>query len=66
MLKNDSVGVKLLTRLKLQNFSHLNENNFCHNVIDYVNPMCDFGAKSETSSPIFLRCQFFANERQKL
>ena len=66
MLKNDSVGVKLLTRLKLQHFSHLNENNFCHNVIDYVNPMCDFGAKSETTSPIFLPCQFFANERQKL
>ena len=66
MLKSNSVGDKLLTRLKLLYFSHLNENNFCHNVIDYVNPMCDFGAKSETTSPIFLRCQFFANERQKL
>ena len=28
--------------------------------------MCDCGAETGTTSPFFLRCQFFANERQKL
>ena len=28
--------------------------------------MCDYGAETETTSHFFLRCQFFANERQKL
>ena len=28
--------------------------------------MCDCGAETETISHFFLRCQFFANERQKL
>ena len=28
--------------------------------------MCDCGAETETTGHFFLRCQFFANERQKL
>ena len=28
--------------------------------------MCDCGAETETICHFFLRCQFFANERQKL
>ena len=28
--------------------------------------MCDRGAETEANSQFFLRCQFFANERQKL
>ena len=28
--------------------------------------MCDCGAETGTISHFFLRCQFFANERQKL
>ena len=28
--------------------------------------MCDCGAETETTSHFFLRCQFFAIERQKL
>ena len=28
--------------------------------------MCDCGAETEATSHFFLRCQFFANERQKL
>ena len=28
--------------------------------------MCDCGAETETTSHFFLRCQFSANERQKL
>ena len=31
-----------------------------------MSPMCDCGAETETTSHFFLRCQFFANERQKL
>ena len=27
--------------------------------------MCDSGAELETTSHFFLRCEFFANERQK-
>ena len=44
-------------------FSHLNEQKFCHNFKDCVIPMCDCGAET---SHFFLRCQFFPNERQKL
>ena len=47
-------------------FSHLNEHKYCHNFKDCVSPMCDCGAETETTSHFFLRCQFFANERQKL
>ena len=28
--------------------------------------MCECGAETETTSHYFLRCQFFANKRQKL
>ena len=62
---HDPVGVKLLTRLRLQ-FSHLNEHKFCHNFKDFVSPMCDCGAETETASHFYLRCQIFANERQNL
>ena len=30
-----------------------------------MSPMCNSGAETETTSHFFLRCQFFANERQK-
>ena len=62
---NDPVGVKLLTKLRVQ-LSHLSEDKFRHNFKDCVSPMCDCGAETETTSHFFLRCQFFANERQKL
>ena len=58
------VGVKMLTRLRLQ-FSHLNEHKFRHNFKDCVSPMCDCGAETETISHFFLRYQFFSNERKK-
>ena len=60
---HDPVGVKLLTRLRLQ-FSHLNEHKFRHNFKDCMSPMCDSGAATETTSHFLLRCQFFGNERQ--
>ena len=62
---HDPVGVKLLTRPRLQ-FSHLNEHKFRHNFKDCVSPMCDCGAEKETTSHFFLPCQLFANEREKL
>ena len=62
---HDPVGVKLLARLRLQ-FSHLNEHKSRHNLKDCLSPMCDCGAETGTISHFFLRCQFFANERQKL
>ena len=31
-----------------------------------MSPKCDCGAETETTSHFFFRCQFFANERQKL
>ena len=62
---HDPVGVKLLTKLRLQ-LSHLNEHKFRHNFKDFVSSLCDCGAEIETTSHFFLRCQFFANKRQKL
>ena len=62
---HDPVGVKLLTRLRLQ-FSHLNEPKLRHNFKECVSPMCDCGAETETIGHFFLHCQFFANEIQKL
>ena len=62
---HDQVGVKLVARLRLQ-LSHLNEHKFRHNFNDCVSPMCDCGGETKTTSHFFLRCQFLANERQKL
>ena len=62
---HDPVDVKLLTRLRLK-LSHLNEHKYRHNFKDYVSPMCDCAAETETTSHFFLRGRFFANERQKL
>ena len=46
---HDPLGAKMLTRLRLQ-FSHLNKHKFRHNFKDYVSPMCDFGAETETTT----------------
>ena len=62
---HNPVGVKLLTRLWLQ-FSHLNEHKFRHYSKEWFIPMCDCGAETKITSHFFLRCQYFANERQKL
>ena len=60
---HDPAGVKLLSRLK---FSHLNEHKFRHNFKDALSPMCDCGSKTETTDHFFLRCPFFAINKQKL
>ena len=62
---HDPVGVKLLTRLRLQ-LSHLNEHKLYHNFKECERPMCDCGAETEAIGHFFLRWQFLANERQNL
>ena len=62
---HDPVGVKLLSRLRLK-FSHLNEHAFRHNFKYASSPMCDCGSETKTTDHFFLRCPFFAENRQKL
>ena len=62
---HDLAGVKLLSRLRLK-FSHLNEHKFRHNFKDALSPMCDCGSETERTDHFFLRCTFFAINRQKL
>ena len=51
---NDSVGVKLLTRLGL-GFSHLCEHKFRHGFRDILNPLCPCSTETETTAHYFLR-----------
>ena len=44
----DPLGVKLLTRLRLQ-FSHLNEHKFRHGFGDTINAMSACGSGAETT-----------------
>ena len=62
---HDPAGVKLLSRLRLK-FSHLNEYKFRHNFTDAPSSMSDYGSENETTNYFFLRCPFFAINRQKL
>ena len=62
---HDPVGVKLLSRLRLQ-FSHLNEHKFRHGFNDSVDPMCPCGSEVETTDHFFLRCQCFSIQRSEL
>ena len=59
------LGVKLLTRLRLQ-FSLLNEHKFRHGISDTVNPMCACGTEIETIEHFFLRYHFYSTERLEL
>ena len=61
----DPLGVKLLTRLRLQ-FSHLNELKFRHGFSDTVNPMCTCGTEIETTEYFFLRCHLCSTHRLEL
>ena len=64
MAIHDPADVKLLSRLWLK-FSHLNDHKFRHNFKDALNPMFDCGSETETTDHLFLRCPFFAMNRQK-
>ena len=59
---NDYVGLKLLTRLRL-NLSHLYEHKFRHNFQDTVNPLCSCSLESESTTHFLLPCPFYSNQR---
>ena len=56
----DPLGVKLLTRLRLQ-FSHLNEHKFRHGFGDTINAICACGSEVETTEHFLLCYQVFLN-----
>ena len=58
----DPLGVKLLTRLRLQ-FSNLNEHKFRHGFGDIVNPMFGCNAEIEDTEHFLLRCHFYYIQR---
>ena len=61
----DPLGVKLLTRLRLQ-FSHLNEHKFRHGFGDTINAMCACGSEVETTENFHLRCHRYSPQRLEL
>ena len=62
---HNSVGVKLLTCLRLQ-LSHLNEHKFRHGFEDTVSPMCSCNGEIESNEPFLLRCHFYSSQRLEL
>ena len=62
---NDSVGVKLLTRLRL-GFSHPREHKFRHGFRDILNPLCSCSIEAEIFAHYFLRCHFYNANRSTL
>ena len=54
---NDTIGIKLITRLRL-GFSHLREHKFKHNFKDTLNPLCSCSIKAESTSDYFLLTHF--------
>ena len=61
----DPLGVKLLTRLRLQ-FSHLNEHKFRHGFRDTINVMRACESEVETTEHFLLRCDLYSAQRSKL
>ena len=62
---HNSYGIKLLTRLRLA-LSHLHNHSFSHCFQDILNPICDCGNDTETTTHFFLHCQSFKTPRQTL
>ena len=62
----DPVGLKFLTRLRLQ-LSHLKEHKYRHNFGDTLNPTCICGLlEVESTTHYLLRCNFFSVQRKTL
>ena len=61
----DPLGVKLLTRLRLQS-SHLNEHKFRHGFGDTVRAMCGCNVEIEDTDLFLLLCHFYSIQRFKL
>ena len=62
---HNSVGVKLLTRLRLQ-LSHLNEHKFRNGFEDTISPMCSSNTEIESNKHFLLRCRFYSSQRLEL
>ena len=62
---HDPPGIKLFSRQRLK-FSHLNEHKFRHDFKDALSQMCYCGSETETTDDFFLRCPFYAINKQKL
>ena len=56
----DPVGVKLLTRLRLQ-LGNLNEHKFRHGFEDTVSPMCLCNTEIEINEHFLLCCHFYSS-----
>ena len=61
----DPLGVKLLTRLRLQ-FSNLYEHKFRNGFEDTINAMCACGNEVETTEHFLLRCHLYSPQRLEL
>ena len=61
----DSLGVKRLTRLRLQ-FSHLNEHKFRHGFGDTVNPMRGYNTEIEDTEHFLLLFILFKDSSSSL
>ena len=46
--------------------SHLRYHKFRHNFQDCINPMCDYGLETETTTHFLLHCPLFQSARQSL
>ena len=62
---HNPVGVKLLTRLRLQ-LSHLNEHKFRHGFEDTISRMCSCNIEIESNEHFHLRCHFYSSQRLEL
>ena len=62
---HNPVGVKLLTRLRLQ-LSHLTEHTFRHDFEDTISHMCSCNARIESNEHFLLRCHFYSSQRLEL
>ena len=60
---NNPYALKLLTRLRL-GLSHLRYHKFRHNFQDCINPICDCGLETETTTHLLLHCPLFQSARQ--
>ena len=58
-------GIKLLTRLRL-GLSHLRDHKFRHCFQDTLNPLCDCGNDTETTTHFFLHYPSFHTPRKTL
>ena len=62
---NDSVGINLFTRLRLD-FSHLRKHKFRHALRDRLNPFCTCSIEVETTTHCFLGFHFYNANRSAL